>query len=167
LLREAVPGSDVGLCMAAPEEITEEIEEWGQRAKSEVLELKDAEQIAVRNQINLVGLTGTKDGMIGSLAAIGLRKTGNDGRFIWQPGKQLRDLQGSMQVEELLRGTQVNAVLTTNGKVLDNNDMVDLTDWVRAVLINKKTYILVEENLKKSGNDWKTADKAYIKNLSS
>jgi hypothetical protein len=167
MIREALPGSDVGLCIAAIEDIPVEVEEWGRRAKREVLTQQEAIQIAEKNEIKLEGLTGTKDGIIGALAAIGLRNSGNDGRFIWQPGKQLRDLTGSLTVEELLRGTQIDAVMTRDGKILDPDDMIDLTDWVRAVLIDKKTYIIAERNLKKSGNDWKTADKLYLKELSS
>ena len=167
MIREAIPGSDVGLCMATIGEISEEVEEWGRRAKREVLTQAEAIDIAKRNEIRLEGLTGTKDGIIGALAAIGLRNDGNDGRFIWQPGKQLRDLSGSISVENLLTGTQIHKVMSRDGKILPPETMIDLTDWVRAVLINKKTYIIAERNLKKSGNDWKTADKIYLKDFSS
>ncbi|MEA1878110.1 MAG: ABC transporter substrate-binding protein [Bacteroidota bacterium] len=167
MLREAIPGSDVGLCIVEAGKVPLEVEEWGRRAKCEVLTQKEARDIADRNGIQLEGLTGTFDGIIGALAAIGLRNFGNDGRFIWQPGKQLRDLVGSMTVEQLLKGTQVDAVMTRDGKILDAALMIDLTDWIRAVLINSKTYIIAEKNLKRSGNDWKTADKLYLKELSS
>ena len=167
MLREAVPGSDVGLCMVEFEQVPTEVEEWGRRAKCEILTQQEARDIAARHDIQLEGLTGTLDGIIGALAAIGLRNSGNDGRFIWQPGKQLRDLVGSMTIEELLKGTLVDHVMTRDGKILADDLMIDLTDWVRAVLINNKTYIVAERNLKKSGNDWKTADKLNLKELSS
>lgn len=167
MIREALPGSDVGLCMSEIGKVSEEVEEWGRRAKREVLTQTEAYAIAERNDLRLEGLTGTKDGIIGALAAIGLRNDGNDGRFIWQPGKQLRDLSGSVSVENLLQGTKVNAVMTRDGKELTPETMIDLGDWVRAVLINKRTYIIAERNLRKSGNDWKTADKIYLKEFSS
>ncbi|MCD6347081.1 MAG: hypothetical protein J7L96_06655 [Bacteroidales bacterium] len=167
MIREAIQGSDVGLCMVESKLIVAEVEKWGLRAKKEILSQDEAKSIAEQNDILLEGLTGTFDGIIGALAAIGLRNTGNDGRFIWQPGKQLRDMTGSMSIEQLLKGTRVDGVLTKDGKLLDETEMIDLTDWIRAVLINKKIYILAEHNLKKSGNDWKTADKVYVKDHSS
>lgn len=167
MIREAVQGSDVGLCMVESKLIVDEVEDWGLRAKKEILDQDEAKSLAEKNNMLLEGLTGTYDGIIGALAATGLRSTGNDGRFIWQPGRQLRDLTGSMTVEQLLRGTRVDGVLTKDGKLLDHSEMVDLTNWIRAVLINRKIYIIAEPNLKKSGNDWKTADKTYIKDISS
>ena len=166
LIREALPGADVGLSMARMDQINPEVEEWGRRAKRELLSQEEAINLAERNGIFLIGLTGTKGGIIGALAAVGLRSTGNDGRFIWQPGIQLRDLEGSYTVREILRATQVDALLSKDGKILSEDEQVDMTDWVRAVLINKQFYIIVERNLKKSGNDWKTADKEYIKYIS-
>jgi len=167
MLREAITGSNVGLCLVEAGDVPSEIEEWGSRAKHEILTQKEAREIADRHGIKLEGLSGTFDGIIGALAAIGLRNFGNDGRFIWQPGKQLRDLVGSISVEQLLKGTQIDAVMTRDGKILDQDLMIDLTDWVRAVLINNKTYLIAEKNNKRSGNDWKTADKLYIKEFSS
>lgn len=167
MIREAIPGSDVGLCMVEKGDVPAEVERWGRRAKCEILSQEEAIEIAKRNEIQLEGLTGTQDGIIGALAAIGLRSSGNDGRFIWQPGKQLRDIVGSMSVEQLLKGTQVDNVMTRDGKILSEDQMIDMSDWVRAVLINNKIYIIAERNLKKSGNDWKTADKLYLKELSS
>ncbi|MBT5424839.1 MAG: ABC transporter substrate-binding protein, partial [Bacteroidetes bacterium] len=150
LHREAIDGSDVGLCVVESGQIEPVIENWGIRAKKEILTQDEAKQLARSNGVLLEGLTGTFDCIIGALAAVGLRKSGNDGRFIWQPGKQLRDLTGSMTIEQLLNKTQIDGVLTKEGKLLTDNEMIDLTDWVRAVLINKKTYILAEQNLKKS-----------------
>ncbi len=167
MIREALPGSNGGLCIVDAELIPGEVEEWGRRAKRELVDQQEAHDIAARNNIYLTGIFGTHSGVIGALAAVGLRKTGNDGRFIWQPGKQLRDLQGSMTVEEFKRGTQIDDIITKEGKILGPEEMIDLTDWVRAVLINNKAYVLAERNLKRSGSDWKTADKDYIRKLGS
>jgi len=167
LIREELSGCNIGLGLVDEKEIGDEVEEWGRRAKREILHEKEAHELALRNGISLLGICGNHGGVIGALAAIGLRKTGNDGRFIWQPGKQLRDLRGSMTVEEIKKGTQIEDIMTKEGKILEPEEMIDLTDWVRAVQINHRTYILVERNLKRSGSDWKTADREYIKKLSS
>ena len=71
------------------------------------------------------------------------------------------------RVEEIKRGTMIDDIITREGKVLEDNQLVDLTDWVRAVLINNKSYLLAEKNLKRSGNDWKIVDKEYIRQVGS
>jgi len=167
LFREAQPDADAGLCIAEESLINEEIQQWGIRAKTDILPQIEAEKIARTAGIYLEGISGSYEGIIGALAAVGLRSAGNDGRFIWQPGKQLRDLQGSLTVAQLLKGTKVDHVMTRDGKILLPDEIVDITDWVRAVLIDKKVYIIADRNLKKTGHTWKTADKEYIKQISS
>ncbi|MCD6332363.1 MAG: hypothetical protein J7L89_03735 [Bacteroidales bacterium] len=167
LIRESLPEADAGLCVTPATQITDKIEEWGRQAKQKVLTQKNAETLAQQAGVYLEGLTGTHDGIIGALAAVGLRYSGNDGRLIWQPGKPVRDLTGFMTVGELLKGTRVDFVMSKEGKILDPDEIIDLTDWVRAVLINHKAIILAEKNLKKTGHAWKTADKEYIKSLTS
>ena len=167
LTREAMPGASAGLCLAEISKIPEEIEEWGRRAKSSLLTSEAALALADSCGVRLEGITGDGSGIIGALAAMGLRKTGNDGRFIWQPGKQLRDMQGTVTVDELLRGTRVEAVMTRDGQLLSKEVLIDLTDWVRAVLVNGKAYVIAEQNPRKSGSDWITSDKGYLKTLSS
>ena len=58
------------------------IVEWGRRAKVEVLSMDEAYEIAAGAGIHLEGLTGEKTGVIGALAAVGLRRSGQDGRFL-------------------------------------------------------------------------------------
>jgi len=72
-----------------------------------------------------------------------------------------------MTVYDILYGTKVDHVMSLDGKLLEPEENVDLSDWVRAVLINSKVYILVDKNLKKSGSQWRSAEKIYIKDLSS
>ncbi|MBT3207157.1 MAG: hypothetical protein HN704_01845 [Bacteroidetes bacterium] len=86
LIRNSAEGSDAGLAVSIFENINEQIENWGLRAKEEILTQKEAYQIANEKNIYLEGLTGDKDGIIGALAAIALRKTANDGRCIWLKG---------------------------------------------------------------------------------
>src|SRR5210317_1873224 len=105
LLEHSAPGSDAGLCMALPKNMNESIVDWGRRAKCEVLDMKDAMILADKSSIFLQGYTGTHEGIIGALAATGLRYGGHDGRFIWRKGKkELRDLQpGIFTTEDLIR----------------------------------------------------------------
>lgn len=167
LIRECQPGSCGGLCVVDEARVPAEVEEWGRRAKREVLVLEKAIELAAKFGIHVEGITGDHHGIIGALAAVGLRKTGNDGRFIWQPGIQLRDLRGAMTVEEIKKGTRIDDIITKDGKVLEPDQIIDLTDWVRAVIINNKSYLIAEKNLKRSGHDWKIVDKEYIRKIGS
>ncbi len=78
----ASPGADVGFCVAEESEIGERIVEWGRRAKVEVLAMDEAQGIAAEAGVYLEGLTGDRMGIVGALAAVGLRRSGQDGRFL-------------------------------------------------------------------------------------
>jgi hypothetical protein len=78
----ASPGADVGLCVAEQFRIDEAVMGWGRRAKAEVLTMEEAHRVAGDAEIYLAGLTGEKVGVVGALAAVGLRASGEDGRFL-------------------------------------------------------------------------------------
>ena len=65
----AAEGSDVGLCVASFDKVSQEIIDWGRNAKKIVLKKSDALELAKKHNIFLKGLTGTHDGIIGALAA--------------------------------------------------------------------------------------------------
>jgi hypothetical protein len=72
----------VGLVVAEESQVGAEIVEWGRRAKLEVLTGEEAHAVATRVDVHLAGLTGDGGGVIGALAAAGLRRSGEDGRFL-------------------------------------------------------------------------------------
>lgn len=88
----ASPGADVGLCVAEESQIASGIIRWGERAKREVLSPPDAHALAAEAGVHLAGLTGDGFGVVGALAAVGLRCGGADGRFLELGG--LRDAVG-------------------------------------------------------------------------
>ena len=122
----AEDGSDAGLCIANGDQINDSVLDWGNRAKSEILVKENAYKLAEENGIFLEGYTGTKIGVIGSLAAVGLRKGGNDGRNIWLKGKELRDLEGVYIVGELKKIINIQEVITTEGKLVEDKDRIDV-----------------------------------------
>lgn len=165
LLEIAPHGSDVGLCVVHEKLIPTDIEEWGSRAKTEVLTKDEARHLAHKNEIYLEGLTGTHDGIIGALAAVGLRNSGNDGRFIWlRKKKELRKLSAGFYspsqlktdfgVEEILR-------IDNDGSAID--EQVFVHDWFRPVLKNNKVTLIVEKQIENGKNYWKSASKEYIR----
>jgi hypothetical protein len=72
---------------------------FAQRAKLKVLSIREAQQTAADTGVQLMGLTRTSGGIIGALAGLGLRRAGEDGRFLWLPS--LRELSGVYPVTQL------------------------------------------------------------------
>jgi hypothetical protein len=160
LLRESAEGSDAGLTLAQWDSISDEVLDFGRRAKLEVLTMPAAEQTASQSQIRCEGLTGTHGGIIGAVAAIGLNRAGNDGRFLWLPG--LRDLKGKYQVSEVCTTGHIDRVCTLNNFDLQSTSIVDVGEWIRPVLRGGKATLYVEEN----NYEWHIISKEHIKKLS-
>jgi len=163
----AADGSDAGLCIGEWNVIPDNIQEWGRRAKKEVLQLAEAKDLALANKIYLEGFTGTLIGQIGALAAVGLRKGGNDGRFIWLAGPtELRELKpGIFNLEELKIITGIDNFITINGLPLEKNCRVLCSDWIRPVLKDGQPGLILEK-AKNEQYEWKTATKEYIRTIS-
>ncbi len=127
LALESAPGSNAGLCLSRWESVSHEVIVWGQRAKKEVLTLEDAQATATRAHVRFAALKGSGVGVIGALAAIGLHREGNDGRFLWLPG--LPDLQGKFSVGEIFERTAIDRVCTLEGVELPIDALVEIGDW--------------------------------------
>lgn len=166
LLEDSAEGSDVGLCIHAYERIPKEIIHWGQQAKKKVLNKKEAHALADEHGIFLEGLTGTHDGIIGAMAAIGLRKSGNDGRFIWLKGKELRELSGAMEFKEIKNKTGIQEIFNKKHEPIQVTAIIDMGQWVRPILKDHKPTIIVEEEKNNERIYWKCVSKEYIKSIS-
>jgi hypothetical protein len=164
LIRESAPVADVGLCLAAPTEITAEVERFGARAKVEILTQAQASDLAARAGVQLWGLTGTHGGIIGALAAVGLHAAGNNGRFLWLPG--LRELTGVHLAADLERLAGIQAVQTLSGQPVSAQGRVDVGDWARPVLRGGRAVFLVEEG-DQNECDWRAVDRDRVKECSS
>ncbi|MBI4181186.1 MAG: hypothetical protein HY528_04570 [Chloroflexi bacterium] len=160
------PGSDPGLCICSEEMIDEEIIQFGKRAVSEVLLIRDAIDLAARHKLFLKGLEGNGEGIIGALAAVGLRAWGNESRLVDLPG--IREIKGLITVAEILKSTPICSVQDTDGKLLDQNEVIDSLDWIRPSLIGgqpvlrvkpttnsagKRIWLSIEKRAKSGGDD--------------
>jgi len=164
LLRESAPGSDAGLCIASSENISKEIESWGENAKKVVLTKKNAHAMASHNNILLEGFTGEKIGIIGALAAVGLRYAGNDGRVLWLPC--LRETTGIFTADELKKRLCVDAITTKNGIEILSTDCILAEAWIRPVMRNKAITLIVEQTEDHEKFKWQHVPKEYIKSIS-
>lgn len=164
LLRESATGSDAGLCIASSEVISQGIENWGKNAKSIVLNKKLAHELAVLNNIYLEGLTGEKIGVIGALAAVGLRHAGNDGRVLWLPF--LRETEGIFTAEELKNRLCVDIITTRDGAEIAPGDKITTDGWIRPVMRHKAITLIVEKTEDHEQYIWQHVPKEYIKSIS-
>jgi hypothetical protein len=160
LLRASASGSDAGLCIARPEQISDRVMGFGNRAKLEVLTAGEAEQLAADLWIRLVGLTGTGGGIIGALAGVGLRQAGEDGRFLWLPG--LRELRGAYPVAQICAEGHIDRICTLDGIDLAPETHVNVGEWVRPVLRGGQATLYVEQQ----GQGWYSLSKERVKSLS-
>jgi hypothetical protein len=138
MLADFVPGSDPGLCVAAGP-IPERLIEFGRRAQREVVSQAEAWALAETQQVLLAGLAGTQDGVIGSLAAIGLAASGEDGRYL-QVGKS-RELSGLQEVSEVLKAG-IAEIRTLDGTRIEQGSV--MSDKLRPARRNSMPILYVE-----------------------
>lgn len=115
MLSDFIPGSDPGLAVAEERQIHPALIAYGRDAQTTVLNQNIARTLAHNLGIRLKGLGGTEDGVIGSLAGLGLAAMNSDGRYLLIGN--IRDLTGPVTVEQVL-AAGVDCVQTTDGEIL-------------------------------------------------
>jgi hypothetical protein len=154
LTATSAPGSDAGFCIAPFKAIGDDVISFGRDAKSTVLTQQQAARLAARAGFHLEGVTGDHGGIIGSLACVGLRKTGHDGRFVWVEG--VRDLDGVMTIADLLSRTGIDVLQAAVPASYKPTDKIDVSPWPRPVLLNDKAVLLIERvEDEHAGYEWK------------
>jgi len=164
LLGNAAYGSDVGLCIAFSGEVHQEIMNFGNQAKKEILAKTTAENLAKKHELFLAGLTGKKIGVIGALAAVGLRFEGNDGRLLWM--EKLREAQGVFSVGKYKELVPIDVIIDMDGTVVPEKATIRITDWCRPVVRNKKIVLFVQKLNGYENCEYQSASKEYIKLIS-
>lgn len=114
MLADFHPGSDPGLCVA--DEVPTEISVFGASVQQELVTQQQARELAAAHSLFLEGLGGSKDGVIGALAAVGLAASGDDGRYVLI--ERSRELAGLQPVSAVL-AAGIAAVQTTDGQLVN------------------------------------------------
>lgn len=161
LLQESAEGSDAGLCVAGRPAVGPEVQSLGRAAKEEVLTQAAALELAQRAGILLEGLTGTGGGVIGALAAVGLRAGGDDGRFIWLRG--VRELRGVLTAAELFNQTAIDEICTLEGAAVPLAERIDVGPWPRPILRAGRAVLLVEPNPERAASEWRILPREVIR----
>jgi hypothetical protein len=137
-------GSDPGLCMA---DLTRPFDAqsliaFGKKAKQAVLSKADAYYLAEKSGVHLSEHGGTGQGVVGALAGIGLRLSGNDGRYrgwyhLGRPG----DI---VTVQDLCDYPFVDALVTKTGDALSGDTRVMIgSEKTKTVRLENKQVIVV------------------------
>ncbi len=148
---ESVPGSDPGVSMVKGA-LRGGLVEFARRAQTGLVDQAEARRLAAAAAIDLAGLGGSNDGVIGALGAAILRADGEDGRYVGLAG--IREVAGEITVSDLLERTAIAAVVDPEGNPLERSAIINVGDWVRPRLIGGRPVLLA----RRSGKEWVNAD---------
>ena len=146
-------GANPGLCVMKEESVPDALREFGMRAQREVIRLTEGKSLAGSADFFIWMGGETGQGCIGSMAGVGLRSTGNDGRFIGLKG--IREIAGTMSVKAIVENCDVFQVVSTKNEILGADERIETLDWVRPSLRNGKPVMLV----KREGDIWCPAER--------
>jgi len=166
LLKACAPGSDCGLCMVEADKVPDSIVEWGLTAKRDLVKQVDAHSLAKKEKIRLIGLTGNHDGVIGAMAAVGLRASGNDGRFVGLKGVDVRTIIGVKTLAEIKKLVLLHRIVTTNGELVDEHSQISLEGWLRPVHRDGLITLIVNKIENNGEFSYQLATKEHIKSIS-
>jgi len=166
LQKSCAPGSDCGLCMIEMNKVPAAVIKWGIKAKHDLVKQVDAFKLAKKEKIRLVGLTGNHDGVIGSMAAVGLRASGNDGRFVSLRGMDVRLINGIKSPAEIKKLVHLHRVLTSEGAIIDEDSTLSLDGWLRPVHRDGLITLIVNKIDNNEEYSYQLASKEYIKSIS-
>ena len=139
-----IEGSDPGLSVAHESQISPSLVAYAKDAKDTVLTQEKARTLAKNLKIRLEGLGGTEDGVIGSMAGLGLAFAGNDGRFLLKGS--IRDLLGPQPVEKLIIAG-IDAVYTLDGRLVTEGVILnDENKSVKPCPVNGKCILFVDDS---------------------
>ena len=125
----SVRGANPGIALLSRHSDMPHALAFGRRAQQELMKIEEAERYAAESNVLVRGLGGSRSGMIGALAAAGLRGGGKDGRYSDLRG--IRELTGRVTAGEIRSRTALERILNDEGEALDRDDPIDTLDWIR------------------------------------
>ncbi len=159
-------GSDPGLCVAA---LSNDLDHkrligFGENAKIRASTKKAADDLAKTLGIHLSEHGGTGQGVVGAVAGVGLRLSGNDGRY---RGWYHLGLPGDVvSVKHLCQYDFIDELVTVQGKVLPLEAHVHIgSEKSKTVRVGSKQVMVVVENKENtsSGVEFRTITKEESK----
>jgi len=156
----SAPGSDPGLCVAANDRIKDVdlLMSFGYNTKVEIVRKEEAYKTAQDCGIHLSEHGGTGQGVIGALAGIALRMSGNDGRF--QGRTKLKDAGEVMGVGSIIAETEIEEVQSIDGHVLADHETLIIGEKIKTVLLDGKRKLMVY----RENDAWHTCNNKHLEN---
>jgi hypothetical protein len=164
LIRVSAFDSDAGLCVAAADDVSPAIIDYGERAKREILRVEDAFEMIRNKSVYLEGFLNKRIGVIGALAAVGLRAGRNDGRLLWS--RNLRETTGDFLVSELLSIIDIERITEKDLRPISSSANIRITEWCRPVMIGGEITLIAEKTENNQPYAYQSASKDYIKSIS-
>lgn len=110
LRSQSAAKANPGYALAAWNQFDPEVVAWGKNAQFVELQRMDAINLAKRCGIGAAGISGSGAGVIGALAAIGLRYEGNDGVIYWMPGlDKLHGVHTSIETNQFIQFASIES----------------------------------------------------------
>lgn len=144
LLERHVNGADPALAVLSADSVDDALIGIGRRAKQEKLEVEDVRAVAIASGVDVRSVAGDEIGIVGAVAAVGLRGSGNDGRFIDLPGIRLP--WDRPAVGDILAQTDIARVIDAHGRSVAEGDLVAVDGWLRPSLIGGEATLVLARN---------------------
>lgn len=101
-----------------------------------------AREVARESGVHLCGHGGNRARVLGALAGVGLRLAGQDGLFLWMPGTRTLPLRATYR--QLRATVPIDTARAPDRTAPGPDDVVQLGDWVRPVLIEHHAVLLLQ-----------------------
>lgn len=154
LRSESASTANPGYALAAWNQFDPEIVTWGKTAKSVELQRMDAVNLAKRCGLSTAGISGSGAGVIGALAAVGLRYDGNDGYIHWMPG--LDKLHGILTPLEINQFIHFESIASENHKRPALDDRIQLTGDIKPVLNEGRIVLQIVPAKRGANYEWQS-----------
>lgn len=154
LRSESSANANPGYALAPWNQFDPEVVAWGKTAKTASLDRMDTITLARRSGIAIAGIAGSGAGVIGALAAVGLRYDGNDGYITWMPG--LDKLSGIRTQVEINQYIHLESIENEHHKRPALDDRIHFMDNVRPVLKNGRIILLVSAAKRGAEFEWQS-----------
>ncbi|MCL2504049.1 MAG: hypothetical protein FWE94_05555 [Coriobacteriia bacterium] len=139
--------SSPGFCYCISNALSEtsrgELIGFGKRAKREVLKKEDAYHLAERLGLHLSEHGGTGQGVIGAVAGIGLRLSGDDGTYRGKMKITPTRSDGLISVDDICAQSGASEVRDMEGAVLGRGQLLHIGEHAKAIRVDHKKVIMV------------------------
>jgi len=159
---ESVSTADPGLCVLAVDNLADPgtLIEYGRSAKLRIYSKDEAYSLARELGVHLSEHGGTGIGVIGALAGAGLRLSGNDGRF---KGKFRIPSDSSTATVATIKTYGAESVRTQEGRELGDEDVVEIHEECKFVLLDGTAVLLVEPGSADGPAPWRIVSRKALK----